>query len=122
MAAQHRARGGHHAVPPVRAPRHGQPSQEVGEGLHQEAHHLGISGCAGGSGEWRVIRASIELHGILAQSLFTCSMTYKSILYVSRLALTEKQIYLFVTATGLNILGSPDDHGTRGGGQSRRFY
>ena len=55
VAAQHRARGGHHALPPVRAPRHGQAAQEAGERLHQEARHLGISGCAGGPGEWRYL-------------------------------------------------------------------
>ena len=51
VAAQHRARRRRHVVPPVRAPRPGEAAQEVGEGLHQEACHLCVTGGAGGPGK-----------------------------------------------------------------------
>ena len=50
VAAQHRARRGGDAVPPVRAPRAGAAAQAAGARLHQEARHLALAGGARGPG------------------------------------------------------------------------
>ena len=73
VAAQHRARGRRHVVPPVRASCPGEAAQEAGQGLPQEARHCCVTGGTGGSGEIRddCHTSSPVFNGFRVEGLFT---------------------------------------------------
>ena len=132
MAAQHRARGRRHAVPPVRAPRPGEAAQEAGQGLHQEARHCCVTGGTGRPGKIRddchtcvlylmgfVLRVFSQFTFTFSRNDHICPLN-KISWCVANTGLSK--LYSFNTAARFNILGSPDDDGARGGGESRRFY